>query len=348
MAEPSDEVQPNDEEVEGGAVKSFLEHLEDLRWMLIKSGVATLLAMMVCLFGVRTLIKILNWPMARAQQRHIAFLPENTNQFVTVQLGSITLQTVRSQSNHLGSIDLGTNQHVNLNLNPMQIGSNTALGMSISANEAPPEASGPKLVFMDPSGPFISALHIAFFGGLILASPFVLYFLGEFVMPALKIIEKKYFLRAFVFGTVLFLLGVSFAYFVVMPAALKFAELYANWMMSDSDAAPYNAVPFWQAEELWSFELKFMFGMGAGFELPVVLLALVKIGLLNYAKLKSMRRYMIVINLILGALLTTPEVFTQVCMAIALQVLFEVAVWIAWYWERQEKKRAASTSVIDV
>lgn len=343
MAEPSDEFQPKDEEVEGGAVKSFLEHLEDLRWMLIKSGAAILLAMMVCLFGVQKLVAILKWPLVRAQQRHIAFLPEITNQFVTIQLGSMTLQTVRAKSNHLGWIDLGTNQYVALHLDPVQIGSNTLLGMSVSTNEGPPEGSGPKLVFMDPSGPFLSALHIAFFGGLILASPFVLYFIGEFVMPALKIIEKKYFLRAFCFGTVLFLLGLSFAYFIVMPAALKFAELYANWMMVDSDAVPY-----WQAEPYWSFELKFMFGMGAGFELPVVLLALVKIGLLNYAKLKAMRRYMIVINLILGALLTTPEVFTQVCMAIALQVLFEVAVWIAWYWERQEKKRAASDSVIDV
>jgi len=342
MAEPSDEFQPKDEEVEGGAVKSFLEHLEDLRWMLIKSGAATLLAMMVCLFGAKKLVAILKWPLVRAQQRHIAFLPENTNQFVTVQLGSLTLQTTTSKSNHLGSIVLGSNQYITVHLNPVQIGSNTLLAMSVSTNEEPPEAAGPKLVFMDPSGPFLSALHIAFFGGLILASPFVLYFIGEFVMPALKIIEKKYFLRAFCFGTVLFLAGISFAYFIVMPAALKFAQSYANWMM-DADAVPY-----WQADEYWSFELKFMFGMGAGFELPVVLLALVKIGLLNYAKLKAMRRYMIVINLILGALLTTPEVFTQVCMAIALQVLFEVAVWIAWYWERQEKKRAASAPVIDV
>jgi sec-independent protein translocase protein TatC len=343
MAEPSDEVQPNEEEVEGGAVKSFLEHLEDLRWMLIKSGAATLLAMMVCLFGVRTLVKILKWPLVRAQQRHIAFLPENTNQFVAFEFGTMTLQTVRATSNHWGSIDLGTNPYVIVQMNPVPIGSNMVMGVTVTSSDEPPEASGPRLVFMDPSGPFLSALHIAFFGGLILASPFVLYFIGEFVMPALKIVEKKYFFRAFCFGTVLFLLGVSFAYFIVMPAALKFAELYANWMMTDSDSVPY-----WQAEPYWSFELKFMFGMGAGFELPVVLLALVKIGLLNYAKLKAMRRYMIVINLILGALLTTPEVFTQVCMAIALQVLFEVAVWIAWYWERQEKKREASTGVIDV
>ncbi len=336
MAEPSDEPQPADEQVEGGAVKTFLEHLEDLRWMLIKSGAATLLAMMVCLFGVKQLVAILDWPRQRAEQRHVAFLPENTNQIVTVQLGSLSLYSGESKSNRLGPIGLGTNQFVTLQLNPVQVGSNTMLGLTVVTNGAPPASRGPRLMFMNPAAPFMFALYVAFFGGLILASPFVLYFIGEFVMPALKIIEKRYFLRAFVFGTVLFLTGVSFAYFMVMPAALKFAELYGTWMGVE--------VPFWNAVEYSSFLIKFMFGMGAGFELPVVLLALVKIGLLDYAKLSAMRRYMIVGNLVLGALLTTPEVFTQICMAIALQVLFEVAVWIAWYWERQEKRRAARSS----
>ena len=81
-----------------------------------------------------------------------------------------------------------------------------------------------------------------------------------------------------------------------------------------------------------------MFGMGLGFELPVVLLALVKIGVLDYAKLTAMRRYMVVINLILGALLTTPEVFTQLVMGLALQILFEISVLVAWHWERKAKK----------
>jgi sec-independent protein translocase protein TatC len=287
-------------------------------------------------------VAILSWPITRAQQRHIAFLPENTNQLVVIKFGSMTLQTLRATNNHVGPIDLGTNPFVTLHLDPVPVGSNLLLSVSVSTNEAPPEGTGPKLVFLDPSGPFLSSLHIAFFGGLILACPFVLYFIGEFVMPALKIIEKKYFLRAFWFGTVLFLMGLSFAYFLVMPAALRFAQQYAYWLMRNEDS-----VPFWTAESYWSFEIKFMFGMGAGFELPVVLLALVKIGLLNYTKLKNLRRYMIIINLVLGALLTTPEVFTQICMAVALQVLFEVAVWITWYWERQEKKRAAAT-VIDV
>ena len=83
-----------------------------------------------------------------------------------------------------------------------------------------------------------------------------------------------------------------------------------------------------------------MLGMGLGFEMPVVILVLVKLGILNYAILSKARRYMIVINLVLGAVLTTPEVLTQVLMAIPLQILYEISVWIAWYWERQERKRA--------
>ena len=150
----------------------------------------------------------------------------------------------------------------------------------------------------------------------------------------MKIKEKKYLLRALGVGVGLFAAGVCFCYFIIMPRALKFAELFALWMGAK--------VPEWRAETYFGFVTKFMLGMGLGFELPVVLLALVKIGILDYKKLSAMRRYMIVINLILGALLTTPEVFTQIMMAIPLQVLYEISVWIAWYWERQEKKRQES------
>jgi sec-independent protein translocase protein TatC len=174
-------------------------------------------------------------------------------------------------------------------------------------------------------------MHVAFFGGLLLALPFVLYYLGQFLMPALKVKEKEHVMRAFGLGVGLFITGVCTAYFGVMPRALKFAEVWGNWMGV--------SVPQWRAETYFSFVIKFSLGMGLGFELPVVLLALVKIGVLNYAKLKAMRRYMIVINLILGALLTTPEVFTQVVMGTVLQILFEVSVIVAWYWERDARKR---------
>ena len=84
-----------------------------------------------------------------------------------------------------------------------------------------------------------------------------------------------------------------------------------------------------------------MLGMGLGFELPVVLLTLVKLGVLSYTSLRKMWRYMIVIVLVLGGFLTTPEVLTQVMMAGPLYMLYEISVWIAWYWEWRDRRRAA-------
>jgi sec-independent protein translocase protein TatC len=81
--------------------------------------------------------------------------------------------------------------------------------------------------------------------------------------------------------------------------------------------------------------------------MPVVILVLVKIGILNYRMLAAGRRYMILINLVLGAVLTTPEVLTQVLMAVPLQLLYEISIWIAWYWERQDKKRAAAAEAAE-
>jgi sec-independent protein translocase protein TatC len=115
-----------------------------------------------------------------------------------------------------------------------------------------------------------------------------------------------------------------------MPYALTASVQYSQWLGF--------AVSQWRAEDYIGFVCKFMLGMGLGFEMPVVILVLVKLGILNYRILASARRYMIVINFLLGAVLTTPEVITQVLMAVPLQVLYEISVWIAWYWERRDRK----------
>jgi len=84
-----------------------------------------------------------------------------------------------------------------------------------------------------------------------------------------------------------------------MPLALNASRLYSNWLGIEADQ--------WTAEAFISFECKFMLGMGLGFELPVVLLILVKLGILDYQKLAGFRRYMIVVNLVLGAVLRSEE-----------------------------------------
>jgi sec-independent protein translocase protein TatC len=166
------------------------------------------------------------------------------------------------------------------------------------------------------------AFQVAMYGGVILAAPFILYFVATFVFPALRIREKKYFYRGLMIGVGLFLIGVAFCYFVLMPVALAGLGAFQ-----------------WRAEEYISFVCKFMLGMGLGFELPVVILTLVKIGIIDYRALSKARRYMIVINLFLGAVLTTPEVITQLIMFVPLQILYELSVLIAWYWHRQDRRR---------
>jgi sec-independent protein translocase protein TatC len=264
MPDEHEDVLPQQEEDGGGEVKSFLEHLEDLRWTLIKSLAALMLAMIVCLVAGNRLAWVLKRPIEKS-------------------------------------------------------------GVNI------------KLQYLDPAAPFLSAIHMGFFGGIILAAPFIFYYVAQFVLPALKRKEKKYFFRACGIGSGLFLSGVCVCYFLVMPLALRAAAVYSDWIL-DEKFDPHKEV-LWRAEPYFSFTSKFMVGMGLGFELPVVLLTLVKLGVLDYRKLSAMRRYMIVITLVLGAILTTPEVVTQIAMAVPLYALYEVSVWIAWYWERQEKKK---------
>src|SRR2546429_1999601 len=336
MADPIEESRPEETEEDGGGpVKTFLEHLEDLRWMLIKSGAALLVGMIVCLYATHQVVTILKRPL-----QHAALIQVGHTQKVLLRLGTNTLATLESPTNRIGSLDLGTNRLVIIQVEPLESGTNIIM-VSLRVDKNPPLeellASGTDLVYLDPSAPFLSSLHLAFFAGILLAAPFIIYFVAQFVLPALKIREKKYVFRAFAVGVGLFLVGVCFCYFFVLARALKFAELFALWMGVK--------VPVWRAETYFSFVTKFMLGMGLGFELPVVLLALVKMGILDYQKLKAMRRYMIVINLILGALLTTPEVFTQVVIALVLQMLYEISVWIAWYWERREKKRETQAGV---
>ncbi|NLH73092.1 MAG: twin-arginine translocase subunit TatC [Verrucomicrobia bacterium] len=331
MADNPEAPRLDDEEEGGGPVKTFLEHLEDLRWVLIKSGTAIIVGMVVCLLAVNQLVSILKWPLARARALNATFSSSHT---VNLFFGTNRIASFNTRTNRIGSLDLGEEKTVTLRLEPVEINGRQLLAVAQETNAAAKgiAGKGPNLIFLDPAAPFISSLQLAFFGGILLAAPLVFYFVGQFVVPALKKKEKKYFGRAFIIGVGLFLLGVCFCYFGIMPFALRAAEAYSLWMGVE--------MPEWRAETYFSFVTKFMLGMGLGFEMPVILLALVKIGILDYRKLASMRRYMIVINLVLGALLTTPEVLTQVLMAIPLQVLYECAVWIAWYWEWKEKKQA--------
>jgi sec-independent protein translocase protein TatC len=322
------------DEAEGGPVKTFLEHLEDFRWMLIKSIVALAVAMLVCLIAGNDVVQIIKWPLTRAKIHY-----PKTGQIAVVSFGTNHLGNFRLTSEQQKSLHLGTNHFVAVEVDPLMLGTNQVLGWRVSENSAAiADAQRVKidLINLSPAGGFVVAFQVALYGGVVLASPFIFYFVAAFVFPALKIRERKYVYHGLVIGVGLFLVGVSFCYFILMPIALAAAQMYSQWL-------GFGALQ-WRAEDYISFVCKFMLGMGLGFELPVVILTLVKIGVLNYHMLSKARRYMIVINLILGAVLTTPEVITQLVMFVPLQLLYEITVWIAWYWDRRDKKHATLES----
>jgi sec-independent protein translocase protein TatC len=315
---------------DGGPVKSFLDHLEDFRWVLVKISVTLGLAMLICLVGANYVMAILQWPLSRAT---VDF--PGTNQIVTVSFGANRLGHFTLTPTQEKSLDLGTNRFVAVTVEPLVIGTNQVLGWCVDTNQTTADAARRmkvELVNLGPAGGFILAIQLAFYGGLVLAAPLLLYFIASFVFPALKMHEQKYVLRGLFIGLGLFFAGVSFCYFVLMPLALSASQMYSNWLGVGASQ--------WRAEEYVSFVCKFMLGMGLGFELPVLVLTLVKIGVLNYGILSRARRYMVVINLVLGALLTTPEILTQLMMFIPLQALYELSVWIAWYWEQPDRAKA--------
>jgi Tat protein translocase TatC len=221
-----------------------------------------------------------------------------------------------------------------VDLVPRNDGTGLSLGLQVDMTERAErlaEHIHVDLSTLSPAGGFFVAFQVAIYGGIALSSPLLFYFIAQFVFPALKWNERKYIYRGMAFALPLFFCGASFCYFVLMPVALAASQIYSNWLGFSAN--------IWQAEEYISFVSKFILGMGLGFEMPVLILVLVKIGIVDYKMLAKGRRYMIVVNLILGAALTTPEVLTQVLMAVPLQVLYEISVWVAWYWERKERKR---------
>lgn len=272
-------------------------------------------------------------------------LPHETSFAATQNLRGAELEHVNGRlllNAYQAEITKNTNHFIAFQFQPRSDGTNLVPYMSVDRSvnaERLARQVNVDLNTLSPAGGFFVAFQVAFYAGVALSSPFLFYYICQFVFPALKWKERHYVYRGMAFFIPLFLIGANFCYWVLMPVALAASQLYSKWLGLSAN--------IWNAEDYISFVSKFVLGMGLGFEMPVVILVLVKIGILNYSILSKGRRYMIIINLVLGALLTTPEVLTQVLMAIPLQFLYEISIWVAWYWERQDKKKAEAAEAAE-
>jgi len=251
---------------ENDVPKPFLEHLEDLRKMIIKMVITLVVAMIGCFFYRKELLSIAQRPLKE--------------------------------------------------VDPNLIGSLLTLGVA---------------------EPFMISIKLAFYAGIVVSFPLLLFFLAQFVVPALTRNEKKYVFTAITVGFGLFLLGVLVCYFYLLPQTLHF---FFN------DAKTVGLNPSWTATQYFSFVTHFIIAFGLCFELPVVVLSLVSLKLISYPFMAATRPYAVVLLMVFAAIIApTPDVITFLSFSAPLCLLYEACIWLAWLMERRQKKQELEPTV---
>jgi sec-independent protein translocase protein TatC len=178
-------------------------------------------------------------------------------------------------------------------------------------------------------GMFIVKLEIAFFGGIIIALPYILYQIWMFVAPGLYKKERAYVPRIITFGTFLFLVGVAFAFTIIFPFALNFFMGLAPEGVSN-----IIAIDFY-----FGFLIRLLLAFGIVFELPILSYFLSKMGILTPEVMRKYRKHAIVLIFVLAALFTPPDPFTQVMLGIPLILLYELSIFISLTVNKGKEKR---------
>jgi sec-independent protein translocase protein TatC len=247
--------------------KPFLDHLEDLRWAIIKV-VATLTATTtLCLFYIHELLEIFYWPLRKIGQ--------TPDQFLRV----------------------------------LNVGDAFTIHLTVGVS-----------------------------AGLILALPFALYFIGQFILPALTLRERKLITPVFAIGAFLFLGGVVFCYFLLLPQTLQFFLVYANYLGVRSE---------WTLESYLDFVTQMLLGFGLAFELPLVIMLLNWFGLVSRTMLREHRRHAFVFIVVAAACITpTSDLYSLLMLTVPMYLLYEVCIIASWVVE--QRKRRQAEEIIDV
>jgi sec-independent protein translocase protein TatC len=192
------------------------------------------------------------------------------------------------------------------------------------------EAARKLLINLDIAGPFMMAVNVSLIAAVIASFPLLLIFLLQFILPGLKTNEKKLLFPAIGIGTGLFLGGCTFAYWQVLPRALVFFSEFAESV---------GATQTWSLDNYVTFTTRFILVFGIAFELPVIVMALVKLDILNYRIMKSTWRYALIAIMIFAAIITpTPDILTLLLMSGPLYVLYGICVVLAYFMDKKDKE----------
>jgi sec-independent protein translocase protein TatC len=249
-------------------VKPFLEHMEDLRWTVIKCVSVLLVAMIAAFWHRQELMSLLQYPLLIAD-------PEGR-----------MIEIIRSDN---------------------------------------------------PIDSFMISFKMAFYVGIIMGLPFLLYFIADFVLPALTKKEKRVLIPGFLVGVLFFLAGAYASYFYITPHTLRFF-----W----EDAQNLNIYSLWTWRAYISFFTWLTIGFGLMCEVPLIVILLASFGIVSFQFLTATRSYAIVIILILAAIVApTPDPITFLVLGTPVIIMYEMCIWIVWLLEFKRRKRARQAAV---
>jgi sec-independent protein translocase protein TatC len=264
-----------------GGEMTFLEHLEELRWHIIRSAVAILFFSILAFIYDNLLFD------------KVIFAPKNPS-FFTNRMFAHLAEILHSPS-------------IRINDKPFQ------------------------LINFTMSGQFQADMWISLIAGLIVAFPFVVWEFWRFVAPALHSKERKNARGAVLAISGLFFTGVLFGYYLIVPLSIHFLGTYS---VSDQILNQINITSY------FSTVASISLASGLIFELPAVAFFLAKINLISTSFLKKYRRHAIIVILIVAAIITPPDVFSQTLVAIPLYLLYEISILIVAIVHRNNAKRA--------
>ena len=185
---------------------------------------------------------------------------------------------------------------------------------------------------LEVGGAFAVSMRVMFWAGLLFSAPLIVYFVSGFVSPGMTVRERGAMKQAMGIGAGLFAFGVWMGYRFTLPAALQIMFGMHRWLGIRAE---------WTITSYVVFATQLLIAFGLAFELPAVLLALGKLGVVSSEQLRRFRRHAIVGAFVVGMLLTPPDVFSQVLMAVPLVLLYEGCIWLVWSAERARRREGS-------
>lgn len=257
---------------------SFLEHLEELRWHLVRSSVAVVVGAVIIFINVKFIMD------------NIMMKPKYPD-FITNRVFA-------------WFADLLNSPDLRINTKPFE------------------------LINYDVAGQFTTHLTIAMVGGIIIAIPYIFYEFWSFIKPALYDKERKHATGAVFYSSLLFILGVLFGYYLVVPLTTHF---FGSYTISDEIKNQFNITSY--ISSLTTVVL----GGGIVFELPIIIYFLSKVGIISASFLRKYRKHAYIVLLLLAAIITPPDVFSMMLVTMPLVALYELGVFLARNIEKKKK-----------